>query len=688
MNKAETKKRIEKLRELINRHRYMYHVLDKLEISDEAFDTLKHELWQLEQQYPDLITPDSPTQRVGGEALGKFNKVEHRVKMLSIEDIFSDEELQNWEDYLTRLSGEKKFEYFAELKMDGFAVALWYHNGILTTGSTRGNGEIGEDITQNLKTIESIPLRLSMQGNIQKSSRARIEQLITKGDIEVRGEVYMEKEAFAQYNEERRKKDEEPYANPRNLAAGSIRQLDPKLTASRPLQFMAYDLVTDVGQTLHSEEHDIVRALGFKTDRSAKICSTLAQAIGYWKSTGERRDTLPFHIDGVVVVVNQNRVFSELGVAGKSPRGMRALKFAGKQATTKVLDIQTQVGRTGAITPVALLEPVQVAGVTISRASLHNQDEIERLDVRIGDTVIVERAGDVIPAVIDVVKDLRDGSEKPYRAPRDCPICDTLLVREKGEVIWRCPNKDCQAQKREILYHFVSKKAFDIDGLGPKILDQLVEQKLISDAADLFTLREEDLVDLERFADKSAANLIEAIELAKTVSLARFVYALGIRHVGEETAHGLSEHFSSQGGPASGWGSIERLQGAKLQELEGIRDIGGVVAQSLHDWFSLKANLQFVLRLHKAGVKIDRPKTGIQKQKFHGKIFVFTGSLQSITRDEAKQKIRNLGGAIAESISAKTDYTVVGEGAGSKLKKAKHLKIRLLTEKEFLKMLQ
>ncbi len=667
----QAKKRIEKLRQVINRQRHLYHVLDRQDISDEAHDSLKHELWLLEQKFPDLVTLDSPTQRVGGEPLDKFEKVAHKLPMLSIEDIFSEEEARDWEKYVQRLSPKENISYFGELKIDGFAVALVYRNGIFDVGATRGNGQIGENVTQNLKTIESIPLRLAPLAQGKLSS-----------EVEVRGEVYMDKDDFDKLNKERKRKGEAVFANPRNVAAGSIRQLDPKLAAERPLKFMAYDLVTDLGQTKHSEEHQILSALGFKTDKTAKVCASLKEIIAYWEEMGRKRDALRFQIDGLVAQVNDSVLLAQLGVAGKGFRGMRALKFAGKQATTKILDIQVQVGRTGVITPVAILQPVQVAGVTISRATLHNEDEIRRLGVRIGDTVVVERAGDVIPAVVRVIKDLREGSEKEFRMPEYCVICKTKLVRKEGEVARKCPNTKCQAKRRESLYHFVSRKGFDIEGLGPKIIDQLMEQGLVRDAGDLFELAEGDLVPLERFADKSAANLVSAIKQSKKISLARFLYALGIFHVGEETAIDLAKNF----------GNIEKLQNATTEELEKIPNVGGVMTESITRWFSTKENREFLKRLQKAGVKIQIPTFSASeadsagKAKFAGKTFVLTGTLEGMSRDEVKQKIRDLGGEISESVSKQTAYVVVGENPGSKFDRAKELGVRTLQEAEFLRM--
>ncbi|MBI2577606.1 MAG: NAD-dependent DNA ligase LigA [Candidatus Wildermuthbacteria bacterium] len=678
MTKEEARKRIEKLKGLINKHRYTYHVLDAPDISDEAFDGLKHELWQLEQKYPDLMTPDSPTQRVGGEALEKFSKVQHSKKMLSIEDVFAKEELADWEEYLVRLLGRSPAEYFAELKVDGLAVALRYENGTLKVAATRGNGEVGEDITQNIKTIESIPLKLEAYGKLPaKNIEHEISRVLQQGMLEVRGEVYIDKKDFEKINKQREKAGEAVFANPRNLGAGSIRQLDPKLAASRPLKFIAYDVVTDHGQTLHSEEHAILKSLGFKTDATARICSSIEEIAAYWQEIGKKRENLPFHIDGVVALVNDNKTFESLGVAGKSPRGIRALKFSGKQATTKISDIRVQIGRTGAVTPVAALEPVQVAGVKVSRATLHNEDEIKRLGVKIGDTVIIERAGDVIPAVVQVIKDLRTGEEKDFSMPKHCPICGTKLLRPVGEVVWRCPNAECRARKREFLYHFVSRKAFDIEGLGPKILDKLMDEHLITGPSDIFELKEGDLVPLERFAEKSAQNLVASIQGSKKVPLHRFIYSLGIRHVGEETALDLAKHFRS----------IERLAKASKEEIEQIRDVGGIMAESVQEWFSSKENRTMMEDLLGVGVTIKTPAAMQKSQKLSGMTFVLTGSLEKMTREEAKEKIEELGGGVSESVSKNTAYVVAGKEPGSKFEKAQKLGIKILSEKDLLSLL-
>lgn len=671
------KKRIEKLRKIINKARYYYHVLDKSIMPDSVLDSLKHELYKLEQKYPQFITPDSPTQRVAGKPLKGFKKVFHKIPMLSIEDIFSVQELKEWQEYIKRLIGDEKIEYFAELKIDGFGISLVYKNGILNCGSTRGTGTIGEDVTQNLKTIESIPLRLEIHGKLPtREIEEKVKKLIKKGEIEIRGEVYMTKKDFERINKELAKKGERTYSNPRNLAAGSIRQLDPKLAASRPLKFLAYDIITDLGQKYHSQEHQILPILGFKTDKG-KICKDLNEVIEFWQNSAKIREKLPFQIDGVVVNVNSNSLFQKLGIAGKSPRGARALKFSPKKSTTILKNVVFQVGRTGAITPVAVLKPLELEGVVITRATLHNEDEIKRLGVKIGDTVIVERAGDVIPAVSGVLKELRTGNEKEINFPKYCPVCHTKLVKKKEEAVWRCPNKNCPGRKRRFLYNFCSKKAFDIEGLGHKVIDQLVDQGLISNPADIFDLKEGDLLPLERFAEKSAKNLIESIQKAKKITLPKFIFSLGIRNVGEKTAYDLARIFKN----------IDNLKSASLEKLESIPDIGPICAKSIYNWFRDKNNLALLERLKKAGVEIIEEKIKPSK-KIKGKKFVITGTLKSMSREAAKEKIKHLGGDFQSTVSKNTDYLIVGKNPGSKLEKAKKLNVKIISEEEFLKMIK
>jgi len=691
VTKQQVHQRIKKLRKLINYHRYLYHVLNKQEISQGALDSLKHELYQLEQKYPEFRTPDSPTQRVAGKALEGFKKVRHKVPMLSIEDVFNEEELADWEDYLKKILPNQRFDYFTEMKIDGFGISLIYKNGIFWQGSTRGDGVIGEDVTQNLKTIESIPLKLQIHPNCLtydvKHIEEKLKEFTKKGEIEIRGEVYMEKKDFEKFNQERKKKGEPTYANPRNLAAGSIRQLDPKLAASRPLKFLAYDIVTDLGQSRHSQEHQILPCLGFKTD-PGKICKGLKEVVDFWRQVSEKREKLPFQIDGIVVNVDDNLLFQKLGKVGKSPRGARAFKFSPAQATTKVEDIKIQIGRTGAATPVAYLKPVEVGGVTITRATLHNEDEIKRLGVRIGDTVIVGRAGDVIPDVIKVLKDLRSGKEKEFKMPKTCPVCGSKLVKPQGEVVWRCPNPQCRAKQRRYLYHFASRGAFDIEGVGPKIIDQLLKENLITSPADLFELKEGDLIPLERFAEKSAKNLVKAIQSKKEISLPKFIYALGIRNVGEETSALLAQKLKIRKEKLKINELIKTFQKLSLEDLQSIKDIGPVVGKDIYEWFRQEKNIQFLKRLEKVGIEIINPTVSGISRKLKDKTFVFTGSLKTLTRRQAKEKIRALGGDVSESVSRKTDYLVSGENPGSKLTRAKKLGVKIIGEKEFLKMIK
>ena len=663
MNKQEAKNRIEKLREVINHHRYLYHVLDKQEISESALDSLKKELFDLETEFPDLITADSPTQRIGGKPLKEFTKVKHSQRMTSFNDAFSKEDMQDWQERFMKLLSEidmKKIDYYAELKIDGLAIELIYKDGVFQTGSTRGDGNIGEDITQNLKTVEAIPLTIDK-----------------KGEIIVRGEVFITKKEFERINKEQKAKGLPVYANPRNIAAGSVRQLDPKITSSRKLDSFAYELLTDFGQVTHEDKHKILKELGFKTNKHNKYCRNLEDVFEFHKKWIKEREKLDYEIDGVVVLVNDNNIFEKLGIVGKSPRAGIAFKFPQAESTTKVLGITVQVGRTGAMTPVAILEPVNVTGITISRATLHNEDEIKRLGLKIGDTVIVGRAGDVIPDIIKVLPELRTGQEKNFKMPDKCPSCGTKLEKIEGEVLLRCPNKNCFAQKRRNFYHFVSRTAFNFDGLGPKIIDRLLDEGLVEDPSDLFELKEGDVKNLERFAEKSAENLIKSIQNKKEITLSKFIYSLGIRNVGEETAIDLAKYFQN----------INKIKTASLEDFEKILDIGPVVAKSIFEWFSAKDNTKFLEKLEKK-VKITNPKPKPGSDKFNGKTFVLTGSLETMSRDEARGKVRDLGGNTSESVSVKTDYVVVGLEPGSKAEKAKKLGVKILGEKEFLKLIK
>jgi len=688
MNKEEARGRIGKLKNLINYQRYLYHVLDREEISQPALDSLKKELFDLEKIYPEFITADSPTQRVGGKALTKFEKVRHPKPMLSFNDAFSWEDMEDWLERSSKLLTKEeisKLNYYCEPKLDGLAIELIYENGIFRTGSTRGDGIFGENVTQNLKTIESVPLKLREMEDISKDLEREGLKEIAKNikenglkEVVVRGEAVITKKTFELVNKEQTKRRLTPFANPRNLAAGSIRQLDPKITVQRKLDVTAYDLISDFGQRTHAEEHKILAALGFKTNNKfSKYCEDLTEVFDFHQFWQKNRDKLPYEIDGIVVTVNNNKIFEKLGIVGKAPRAAIAYKFPLKEATTTVLDILIQVGRTGAITPVAYLKPVKIGGVTISRATLHNEDEIKRLGLKIGDTVVVGRAGDVIPDIVKVLPELRTGKEKEFHLPKRCPACGTKLVKPEGEVVWRCPNRKCFAKMRRYFYHFVSKGAFNIVGLGHKIIDRLIDANLISDPADLFKLEVGDILSLERFAEKSAKNLIKAVQSKKQITLSRFIYALGIRNVGKETAKDLSENFQT----------LEKLKTAALEELQKIENIGPVVAKSIFDWLSLKKNLEFLKKMEKDGIEIIMEKK-IKHQPLKGKTFVLTGTLKTITRQDAKEKIRSLGGEISESVSKKTDFVVVGEEPGSKFKIAKELGLKIISEKEFLQMLK
>ncbi len=674
MKKEEARERIEKLKKLIDKYRYAYHVLNRSEISDEALDSLKHELKKLEDQFPDLITPDSPTQRVSGQPLKEFKKVAHQVRMISLEDIFSEQEFSEWLLRIKKLAPSGKFEFYSEPKFDGLAISLIYKNGILHQASTRGDGVVGEDITQNAKTIESIPLKI----DLAKGGQAKEKM------IEVRGEAIITKKNFDRINREQKKRGLPAYANSRNLAAGSVRQLDPKITSSRKLDFFAYDILGPV-YNLHSEEHAALKALGFKTGYDfEKLCKNEDEVFAHHKKIAHVRESLEYIIDGIVVSVNSNELFKKLGIVGKAPRGAVAFKFSPKEATTVVEDIVVQVGRTGALTPVAILRPVEIAGVVVSRATLHNEDEIKRLGLKIGDSVIVGRAGDVIPDVKKVLTGLRTGKEKNFHMPPHCPVCKRAVSKKSGEVQSYCLNKLCPARHREGMYHFVSRKAFNIDGLGPKILDAFLDEGLIQDAADIFDLKEGDIAPLERFGEKSAGNIVRAIDASKKVTLPRFLYALGILHVGEETALVLARQFPA----ASPDSLLKKYKDIGKEELEKIPDVGPKVAESIHEWFGDPTNHKFLEKLDRAGIKIEVPKIKTSGLKLKGKSFVFTGEMEKLSRDEAKEKVRDLGGEASESVSKKTGYVVAGSNPGSKYDKAKKLGVEILDEKQFLKMIK
>jgi DNA ligase (NAD+) len=690
MDKNEAKNRIEKLKKEINRCRYAYHVLDKSLISDAALDSLKKEIFDLEVKYPEFITLDSPTQRVAGKPLKNFKKVRHETSMLSFNDAFSEQDIRDWlkriENFLNQSIQKSKF--YCELKIDGLAVELVYENGIFVRGSTRGDGQIGEDITQNLKTIEAIPLKIleidEITKNLKELGLDLESYVLTPGHLVVKGEVFLNKRDFEKINREQKKRGAKIFANPRNMAAGSIRQLDPRITASRKLDSFQYGIVTDLGQKTHKEEHLLLKALGFKTNPHNRKVNSLEEVFKFRNYWGEEknREKLPYEIDGVVVIVDDNEIFEAAGVIGKAPRAAVAYKFSPKESTTIIEGVKVQIGRTGILTPVAILKPLELSGIKITHATLHNFDQIKRLGLKIGDTVIVSRAGDVIPQITKVLKELRTGKEKEFKIPMRCPIDDAEVVVEGA--LYRCSNPKCGAKNRRLLQHFVSRAAFDIRGLGGKILNRFLDEGLISNAADIFELKEGDIAVLERFGEKSAQNIIREINEHKKISLARFIYSLGILHIGEETSLLLAKQY-----PAS---SIQELivkyKNLSSEDLQNIRDIGPKVSQSIYGWFHNPYNIKFLERLERVGIEIASGRHQVISKKLKGKTFVLTGSLESMSRDEAKEKIRELGGDVSESVSKKTDFVVVGAEPGSKYKLAQELGVKTINERDFLKILK
>jgi len=686
MDKKSAKERIKHLKKVINKYRYERLVLNKEEISPEAEDALKKELFDLENQYPEFITLDSPTQRVGGKPLKEFKKIRHETPMLSFNDAFSEQDINDWltrvENYLgypvIKGGNSASAPFYCELKIDGLAIELVYENGIFVSGSTRGDGVMGEDITQNLKTIEAIPL------NLENSKMEIPKKLI------VRGEVYLAKNDFEQINREQEKKGEKIFANPRNMAAGSLRQLDPQITASRKLDSFAYEIVTDLKFQTHEEKHQTLKELGFKINPNNKHVNSLEEIFEFRNYWEKHRDKLPYEIDGVVVIINDNRILESAGVIGKAPRGAVAYKFSPKESTTIIEDIKVQVGRTGTLTPVAVLKPVEIGGITIIHATLHNFDQIEKLDVRIGDTVIISRAGDVIPQVMNVLKDLRSGKEKKFAIPKVCPIDGSKVIAYGA--YYRCSNPKCGARNRENIRHFVSRTGFNIEGLGPKIIDRFLDEGLISDAADIFELKSGDIATLERFGEKSAENIVGEISNKKSVPLARFIYALGILQIGEETSQLLAKQviakIKNQKSKIKIKEVSEILQNFSLEDLQKIPDVGPKVAQSVYDWFRNERNIKFLEKLEKAGIGIESVKRQGVSDKLKGKTFVLTGELKSMSREAAKEKVRELGGDISESVSKKTDYVVVGIEPGSKYEKAKKLGVKIIDEKQFLAILK
>ncbi len=660
------KLRVEELRSQIAYHNYRYYVLDQPEISDADYDELMQELRSLEERYPQLITPDSPTQRVGGEPVAAFGIVEHAVPLLSLGNAFSEDDLRAWHRRAATMA-EAEFAMVCEPKIDGLAVALEYREGQFSVGSTRGDGHRGEDISQNLRTIRSIPLRVS-DGKLP-------------GRFEVRGEVFMTKAGFERLNEERAERGEPLFANPRNSAAGSVRQLDPKVTAARPLDIFIYALGWAEGGATPPSHWETLRwlgDLGFKINPEIARHESVDEVWGNCRQWEGKRESLDYEIDGVVVKVDDLRLQDALGTVGREPRWAVAFKFPPTQRTTTLIDIRVNVGRTGSINPYAVLEPVNIGGAVVKMATLHNEEDIKRKGILIGDSVIVQRAGDVIPQVVGPVVSKRTGEERPFVPPDECPACGTPLVRPGGEVMRYCPNRACSAQAFRLLTHFVSRGAMDIDGIGEQLSLALIREGLVQDPADLYFLKMEDLLKLERMAEKSAQNVLDAIDASRGRALDRVLFALGIRHVGSETASLLARHF----------GSIEALAKASIEELEAVPTVGPVVAQSVNDYFGDEANRQLFEKLRRAGVRMEGEAPASREGPLSGQTFVVTGTLGAFSRAEAEARIRELGGAVRASVTRATDCLVAGESPGSKLEKARQYGTTVLTDEEFMELLR
>ncbi|MFZ2975676.1 MAG: NAD-dependent DNA ligase LigA [Candidatus Moraniibacteriota bacterium] len=705
MDKNQVKIRIEKLSEEINMIRYQYHVLDKPDVTDEVYDSLTKELRELEEKFSDLKLPDSPTQRIGGAPLEKFQKVKHQIRQWSFDDVFDFEELKKWEEKVKRLvaknltpalslsrRGGLELEYICEIKIDGLKIILNYENGIFVQGATRGDGLIGEDATENIKTIYSVPLRLSLPV-----------------DLIAVGECWLSKKELERINAVRKKQNELLFANSRNVAAGSIRQLDPKIAASRKLDSFVYDIDHIAYNMKHEtkedeipktqlEELELLEKLGFKVNQERKLCRNIEEIQKFYESWKNRKDKEDYGIDGIVIKINSKKIQDALGYTGKSPRWGVAYKFPAEKVITVIEDIKIQVGRTGALTPVAHLRPVVVAGSTVSRATLHNEDEINRLDTRIGDTVVIRKAGDVIPEVVEVLKNLRTGEEKKFKMPTSCPICGSAVEREaisekKKETssATYCKNKKCFAQEKEKIIHFVSKKGFNVDGLGERIVEQLMSEGLVSNFSDIFELTKGDLEPLERFAEKSAENLIEAIEKSKKIALPKFLFALGIRHLGEEGAvlveRNMDKIFKIK--LKNILDLMEIFSKIKKEEWLQIKGVGDKVAESLVEWFGNEENIEVLKKMAELGVEIiveKEEKKG--SKKLENLTFVLTGELESFTRDAVKDIIRKEGGDVSSSVSRKTDYVLVGENPGSKFEKAQKLGVKIINEEEFKKLIK
>jgi DNA ligase (NAD+) len=660
---------IESLREEIRHHEELYYVHDNPEISDAEYDALLTRLQQHETEHPELVTPDSPTQRVGGRPAEGFAEYVHRRPMLSLDNSYNIEDLRAFDERCRRLADGRAFEYVAELKIDGLSISLHYQDGVLVRGVTRGDGRVGEDVTQNARTIRTIPLKL----------KGEEKNLIA--EVEVRGEAYLSRKIFERINSEREEENLARFANPRNAAAGTIRQLDPKIVAARRLDMFAYDVITGERKPFvtHWDALNWLEAAGFRVNPNRALCPSIDEVIDFCNRMEHERDELGYEIDGVVVKVNSTALQDEFGATTKAPRWAIAYKYPARQATTKVLSIVVQVGRTGALTPVANLEPVQLAGTTVARATLHNEDEIRRLDVREGDYVLIEKSGEIIPKVLKVVESKRTGAEKKFRMPKKCPVCGGGISRPEGEVVSRCVAADCPAQLKARLLHFASRRAMRIEGLGEMLVEQLVEKKLVNDVGDLYRLNLETVAGLERMAEKSASNLMAQIEASKSRDLPHLIYGLGIRHVGERTAGILARHFRS----------LERLSKATVEEIDDLHEIGMTVAQSVRDWFDDAGNLYLCERLKAAGVRTEMEGGAgdVQDEAFAGKQFVLTGKLETMTRDEARALIERRGGRVTATVSKKTDYVIAGEDAGSKLDKARSLGLTVIDETALKEML-
>jgi DNA ligase (NAD+) len=662
-------KKIDSLRDKIRHHEYLYYVLDQPEISDQEFDQLMQQLKDLESQHPGLLTPDSPTQRVGGKPREGFVKVRHSSPMLSLDNTYSEEELRDWERRVHELSGRKDVDYVCELKLDGMSLALTYENGRLARGVTRGDGSVGEDVTLNVRTVRSIPLSIDHD----KLKKAGI-----PADFEVRGELLMPTASFKKVNEERERNGLPTFANPRNFTAGTVRQLDPNITAARRMDFFPYILL-EKGRTYFPRHWETLTSLdkaGFKVNQYKKLVHSMDEVWSFIQEWEGKRDSLPYEIDGIVVKVDRTSLQDELGFTGKAPRWAIAYKYAARGGVTKLENVRWQVGRTGKLTPVAELTPVPIGGTTVRNATLHNMDEIGRLGVKIGDSVQVERGGDVIPKVAKVIDDdAHPRGKQEIESPEKCPVCGTKVVRTEGEVDYRCVNANCPAKLVGTILHFASRGVMNIDGMGESLVNQLIERGLVKNVADIYDLTKKDLLSLERFADKSAQNILDEIENSKQLPLERVIYGLGIRMVGERTAQFLAEHF----------GSMEAVAAANAEELQNVGEVGPKIAESIAEFFSNPANRKLVERLGKAGLAFKGEKKE-RGTKLSGKTFVLTGTLAKYTRDEAKKMIEDAGGRVSGSVSKKTDYVVAGSDAGSKLDKAKELGVPVIDEKEMEKL--